>query len=200
MFLRNKKGVACLALAACMLFTTEFEVLAANPQSEAQAMNTVNLEMEMAPLADAWDQIAELADVAVDTQDWEGKAIANTDKTVDVCDGTGKVIGKMYKNTVVKVLDKQSMWTKISSGKVKGFVKTESLLFGSEAVERAEKVCKNGTSEITEFKQSSPAMTVNASDEKLLAFTASISSILSISSAEAKSLLLSYFSGLSGIV
>ncbi len=168
MVLRNKKGILSIMLAGCILFTSEFEVLAANPQSEAQAMNTINYEMEIAPLADTWNQISELADMAVDTQEWEGKALANTDKELDVVNGAGELIGKMYKNTVVTVLEQNETWAKITSGSVEGYVETESLLFGSDAVERAEEVCKKGTKDAQTLKEIKDAKK-KASDLKLMA-------------------------------
>ena len=146
MFFEKKKGIISLALAGCLLFTTEFEVLAATPQSEAQAIDTMTYEIEVAPLADTWANISVMADIAVETQEWEGKALANTDDTVDVLDAIdGTAIGKMYSNTVVTVETKGDVWTKISSGNVTGHVRTEQLLFGSDAVERAEETCAQGT-------------------------------------------------------
>ena len=172
MFLRNKKGILSIALAGCILFTSEFEVLAANPQSEAQAMNTVNYEMEISPLAETWNQISELADIAVDTQEWYGKALANTEDEVDVCAGDGTLIGKLFKNTVVTVVEEGAAWTKISSGSVTGYVKNTSLLFGSDAVERAETVCAKGTKDaqtLEEIEAAEEAAKQKKADLKLMA-------------------------------
>ena len=168
MFFEKKKGIISLALAGCLLFTNEFEVLAANPQSEAQAIDTMTYEMEMAPLADTWENISVMADIAVETQEWSGKALANTDDTIDVLDAIdGDVIGKMYSNTVVTVEGKGSSWTRISSGNVTGYVKTESLLFGSDAVERAEETCAKGTKDAKTLDEIKAAE--KASDLKLMA-------------------------------
>ena len=72
--------------------------------------------------------------------------MANTDTTVDVyAEANGTVIGKMYKNTVVTVEEEGADWYKITSGDVVGYVTTESLLFGSAAVERAKTACAAGT-------------------------------------------------------
>ena len=104
MFFEKKKGIISLALAGCLLFTTEFEVLAATPQSEAQALDTMTYEIEVAPLADTWSNISVMADIAVDTQEWSGKALANTDSTIDVLDAPeGTTIGKMYSNKFLQV-------------------------------------------------------------------------------------------------
>ena len=168
----NKKGIISLALTGCLLVTSEFGTMAANPQSEAQAMETISHEAHIAPLSTLWEELPELAEQAEDTQEWSGKALANTDNTIKVykdADNKSKVIGIMSKNTVVDVEEVGEEWTKVSSGKITGYVKNDSLLTGTAAVERAEKVCKYGTSKIAAVNATSPAMTVNASDEKLLA-------------------------------
>ena len=171
MFL-NKKGIISLALTGCLLVTSEFGTLAANPQSEAQAIETISHQAQISPLSSVWEELPALAEVAEDTQEWNGKALANTDGTIYVYKKASKksvVVGTMKKNTVVNVEEVGEEWTKVSSGKIKGYVKNDSLLTGSAAVERAAKVCKNGTSKIKAMYTTSPAMAVNASDEKLLA-------------------------------
>lgn len=146
MFFGKKRGIVGLMLAGCLLFTSEFQVFAAAPQSETQAIETINYEIHVAPLAATLEQISVMASVAVDTQEWYGKALANTDTTVDVyAEANGTVIGKMYKNTVVTVEEEGTEWCKITSGAVVGYVRHESLLFGSAAVERAKTVCAEGT-------------------------------------------------------
>lgn len=154
MFFGKKRGIVSLLIAGCILFTSEFQVCAAGPQSEAQVMEAINYEMNVSPLAETWEQIPALANIAVVTQDWYGKALANTDSTVDVCgEVNGAVIGKMYKNTVVTVLEEGSEWCKISSGSVVGYVRTEMLLFGSAAVERASITCAGGTQDAQTLEQ-----------------------------------------------
>lgn len=150
MFLEKKKGITSLVLAGCLLFTTEFEVLAANPQSEAQAIETMNYETQTSVLASAWDMLPEMASLAADTQEWQGKALASTDNYLEVYTEASEestVLGRMYSNTVAVIEEEGETWTKISSGKVTGYVKSESLLTGIDAVERAEETCANGTSE-----------------------------------------------------
>ena len=172
MFLEKKKGIISLALTGCILFTSEFGTLAANPLSEAQAIDTITHETHISPLASVWEELPELAEVAEETQEWSGKALANTNSTIYVlkeAKNGAKVVGTMKKNTVVTVEEVGEEWTKVSSGKITGYVKNTELLTGTAAVERAKTACKNGTSKITEFRQSSPAMVVDASDEKLLA-------------------------------
>lgn len=169
MFFGKKKGIVSLLIAGCLVFTAEFEVFAADPQSEAQAMETINYEMGISPLAATWEQIPEMASIAVDTQNWYGKALANTDSELDVyAEANGTVIGKMYSNTIVNIEEEGTEWSKISSGSVVGYVKNEVLLFGSAAVERAKTVCAEGTKDAKTVEEIE-AEQKKAADVKLLA-------------------------------
>lgn len=169
MFFGEKRRIVGLLLALCLLFTAEFEVFAADSKSEAQAMETINYEIEVETLATGWNRISEMASAAVNTQEWYGKALANTDSTLDVyATANGSVVGKMYKNTVVTVEEEGAEWSKISSGAVVGYVKTASLLFGSAAVERAKVACAGGTKDAKTI-QEIEAEQKKAGDVKLLA-------------------------------
>lgn len=69
---------------------------------------------------------------------------ANVNDSVNVRKKNSKkseAIGQMYKGDVGKIIEKRKNWTKIKSGKVKGWVKNEFLLFGDEAKKFADKVC-----------------------------------------------------------
>ena len=169
MYFGKKRGIVSLVLAGCLLFTTEFQVFAADPKSEAQAVETISYEVMMSPLAKTWEQIPQMASIAVDTQEWYGKALANTDSVLDVyAEAEGAVIGKMYSNTVVTIVEEGTEWSKISSGSVVGYVKNESLLFGSDAVERAKVTCAQGTKDARTLEEIA-AEQKKASDLKLLA-------------------------------
>lgn len=146
MYFGKKRVIVSLALVSCISFTAEFEALAAIPQSEAQVMETIEHEEKVAPLSSVMQQFDALAEVAVDTQEWYGKALANTEKEADVYDqANGSVIGKLYSNTILSVVEEGIEWTKVSSGSVTGYIKTEMLVTGSNAVERAKTVCAGGT-------------------------------------------------------
>lgn len=136
----KKRVIISFALTACMVFTTEFGSLAADTQSEAQPIETINHETTISPLAETWNEIPETAAVAEATQVWHGKALANVESEADVLaeavDG-GEVVGKMYTNTILTVEERGDVWSKVSSGSVVGYVKNEMLAFGSDAVARA---------------------------------------------------------------
>lgn len=64
MKLQKQRGIISLVVTGCLVFTTEFGTLAANPQSEAQAIETINYEVHISPLKTVCDQIPEMAEVA----------------------------------------------------------------------------------------------------------------------------------------
>ena len=69
--------------------------------------------------------------------------MANVDEAVNIRDDAtenGKLIGKLYKECGGTILERGNGWTKLKSGEVTGWVKNDFLLFGSEAVEMANKV------------------------------------------------------------
>lgn len=165
----KKRGIISVILAGCLLVSAEFEVFAADPQSETQEMETVNYEVEVSPLAKTWNEIPNMARIAVQTQEWYQKALANTESTLDVYgEPGGAVVGKMYKNTVVTVVEEGTEWCKISSGAVTGYVKNDVLLFGSAAVERAKTACARGTQDAKTLEQVA-AEQKKASDIELMA-------------------------------
>lgn len=155
MFFGKKKGIVSLLVAGCLVFTAEFETLAADPQSEAQSIATTNYETKMSPLAATWEQLPAMASMAVNTQEWYGKALANTDSQMNIfaeMSEESTVVGIMYSNTVVTVEEEGAEWTKVSSGSVTGYVRNESLLTGTAAVARAEVTCAGGTSVARTFE------------------------------------------------
>ena len=130
MIFGNKRRIIGLALACCMLFTTQFEVFAANPQSEAQSGTMLSYEEVESPLAEIWMEIPDMATIAEETQKWYGKALANTDSTLDVyAQANGAVVGKMYKNTDVEVLEegKEFSYCKQLETENKLYIKNEFL-------------------------------------------------------------------------
>lgn len=159
MFLKRERRIVGLMLAACLTCTAEFEVLAANPQPEAQGEAKVivtSYETEMSPLAEVWEQLPTMASVAVDTQAWYGKALANTDSQMNVFSDMSEesaVVGVAYSNTVLTVEETGDEWSKVSSGAVSGYLKNEWLVTGSAAVERAKATCANGTQDAKTVEQ-----------------------------------------------
>ena len=51
-------------------------------------------------------------------------------------------IGKVYSSSVVKVTERGELWSKVESGDVVGYVKTESLLIGKDAITKATELLK----------------------------------------------------------
>lgn len=53
-----------------------------------------------------------------------------------------EIVGRLYSKAVATVIGQQGEWTKISSGKVEGYIKTEYLVIGEEAADFADKNLK----------------------------------------------------------
>ena len=52
-------------------------------------------------------------------------------------DENSESIGKVYEDSVIKVIERDDAWTKISSRNVEGFIKTGNLISGKTAIEKA---------------------------------------------------------------
>lgn len=69
--------------------------------------------------------------------------VANVDGNLNVREAASteaNIVGKMPNNAGCEILGVEGEWTKISSGKVEGYVKSEYLLSGDAALARAEEV------------------------------------------------------------
>lgn len=67
---------------------------------------------------------------------YKNLGIANVDNNLNVRAGASEsasLVGKMPKDSACEVLEQDGEWSKIKSGKVEGYVKTEFLFTGSEA-------------------------------------------------------------------
>ena len=74
----------------------------------------------------------------------EDKLMADVDDYLCVrakADKDSEVVGKMYKGDRAVIKKEGKTWTKIESGNVKGYVKNEYCVFGTDALEYAKKNC-----------------------------------------------------------
>lgn len=84
----------------------------------------------------------EAADLSA-TYGYENLGVASVDGNLNVRQAPGtdaEVVGKMPDNAGCDILGVEGEWTKIKSGKVEGYVKSEYLLDGAAALARAEEV------------------------------------------------------------
>ncbi len=72
-------------------------------------------------------------------------AFANVNDYVNIrqdASTDSEIVGRLYSKAVATIIGEQGEWSKISSGKVEGFVKTEYLIIGEEAADFADKNLK----------------------------------------------------------
>lgn len=76
------------------------------------------------------------ADSVLEASSWETKAAANVNTYANVREeafANSEKIGVMPKGATAQVVEQEGEWTKVSSGEVEGYVKTELLAFAEEA-------------------------------------------------------------------
>ena len=69
-------------------------------------------------------------------KEWQDKVMADVEDFLCIRakgDADAEVLGKLYPTSVATVVKEGKSWTKIKSGSVKGYVKNDYLLFGSDA-------------------------------------------------------------------
>lgn len=147
----NNRRMLAVMLTGCMALTTGFLSYAADGSALAAPVGNIhNEQMTVAPVQEAWESIPEAAKVAAQTQNWQGKALANTDGEADVYaeaqDGS-QVTGRIYPDTLLNVAEQGEAFTKITSGEVSGYVRNELLVTGIDAVERAKTAAPDGAKE-----------------------------------------------------
>lgn len=111
---------------------------------EAAVENTVDTQVAV---VDTQEIVAENT---VDTQDavqdeesaseeagvWDNLVIAKVDESLNIrsqADSSAEVIGQLGRGCVGEILEQGEEWTKISSGKVEGYVSNQYILTGTEA-------------------------------------------------------------------
>ena len=138
------------------------EAQAANGESEETAVGGTDVENTKQSEADTDDKESaenkEDAEEAPETSEaaeekpltetekkWQNKVMADVDDSLSIRakgKADAKIVGKLYPTSVATVVKKGKGWTKIESGSVKGYVKSKYLLYGQDAYENAQKVCK----------------------------------------------------------
>lgn len=112
---------------------TETQIVTVASKSEAQEAVAAKAEENEEP------------EMSKTEKEWQDKVMADVEDFLCIRekgDADAAILGKLYPTSVATVVKEGKTWTKIKSGSVKGYVKNEYLLFGSEAYANAKKVCK----------------------------------------------------------
>ena len=155
---------------------------------EAQAANVTVEKSEtaivtVASKADAQAQVAEKkedapVEISKTEKEWQDKVMADVEDFLCIRekgDADAEIVGKMYPTSVATVIKEGEQWTKIKSGKVKGYVNNDYLLMGEDAYNNAKDVCKkyafvktDGLRVRSEASEDAKVLTVADKGDKLL--------------------------------
>ena len=106
---------------------------------ETKEVATETVTVTKPPVEEAKNTGLEDAENSVE---WETLVLANVEEALNIRQDASEesdVIGKLYAGCKGSLLEKKDGWTKISSGKVVGYVKDEYVLYGDLAKELANK-------------------------------------------------------------
>lgn len=102
---------------------------------------------------------------------WLDRVMADTDEYVPVfakADAESGVVGRMYKNSVAKVIKVGKKFTKVKSGKVKGYIANSSCIYGLDALDH-KKALKKEDKGLKLCGIRTPLIEYTEEEEKLLA-------------------------------
>lgn len=148
-------------------------------QNETEIV-TVASKSELEALAQAEDAQEQTKEETMSKteQEWQDKVMADVEDFLCIRvkgDADAEIVGKLYPTSVATVVKEGKTWTKIKSGSVKGYVKNEYLVFGSDAYANAKKVCKkyayvqtDGLRVRSEASEDASVLTVADKGDKLL--------------------------------
>ena len=130
----------------CVALSLGMGLLLLNPM-EAHASGTVkSVLMENAGAGAMLQAVLSYEDYKGYFWGYTNLGIANVDNNLNIRkepDTSAKLVGKLPKNAACEILDEENGWAHIISGEVEGYVSSEYLLTGMEAVSLARELVQN---------------------------------------------------------
>ena len=139
----EKNGIAGVAVVLNEYENEAADVLRENVSVEKEEIDVVAASIEEDAEEVTTEVVAEET-LTPEEEEWQDKLMADVDDYLCVrakADKDSEVVGKMYKGDRAVIKKEGKTWTKIESGNVKGYVKNEYCVFGTDALEYAKKSC-----------------------------------------------------------
>ena len=139
----EKNGIAGVAVVLNEYENEVADVLRENVSVEKEEIDVVAASIEEDAEEATIEVVAEET-LTPEEEEWQDKLMADVDDYLCVrakADKDSEVVGKMYKGDRAVIKKEGKTWTKIESGNVKGYVKNEYCVFGTDALEYAKKNC-----------------------------------------------------------
>lgn len=139
----EKNGIAGVAVVLNEYENEVADVLRENVSVEKEEVDVVAASIEEDAEEVTTEVVAEET-LTPEEEEWQDKLMADVDDYLCVrakADKDSEVVGKMYKGDRAVIKKEGKTWTKIESGNVKGYVKNEYCVFGTDALEYAKKNC-----------------------------------------------------------
>lgn len=139
----EKNGIAGVAVVLNEYENEAADVLRENVSVEKEEIDVVAASIEE-DAEEATTEVVAEETLTPEEEEWQDKLMADVDDYLCVrakADKDSEVVGKMYKGDRAVIKKEGKTWTKIESGNVKGYVKNEYCVFGTDALEYAKKNC-----------------------------------------------------------
>lgn len=173
---RGKAGIVASLEQAGDSMLDELQVANATVEKTETEIVTVASKSDAEKAAQNQEEITEV--MSKTEKEWQDKVMADVEDFLCIRakgDEDAEIVGKLYPTSVATIVKEGKEWTKIKSGSVKGYVKNEYLLTGSDAYANAKKVCKkyayvqtDGLRVRSEADENATVLTVADKGDKLL--------------------------------
>lgn len=139
----EKNGIAGVAVVLNEYETEAADVIGQNVTVEKEEIDIVAASLEE-DTEDITTEVVVEKTLTAEEEEWQDKLMADVDDYLYVrakADKDSEIVGKMYKGDRALIKKEGKTWTKIVSGNVKGYVKNEYCVFGTDALAYAKEIC-----------------------------------------------------------
>ncbi len=142
-----KRGIVAGALFCAMLLQSQEAFAAEQKKSVVVSKQTVTSEVSKEHLVSAVSVIKKEKTIKLENIEQvslnmtvAGKVFVNGKTVLATPEENSQPVGKVFEDSVVRVLESNDVWSKIKSGNVVGYVKTDSLITGEKAIAKAKEI------------------------------------------------------------
>jgi len=143
-FMKHKKYIGLLVMTGALICLCKQPVCAGNTVNRAQVMRGA-IGFESILNADRTDEefIQKSKEIDTSLYGYKNLGIANVENNLNIRKGpneSASLVGKLPRNCACDIIGQEGEWSHITSGDVEGYVKTEFLFTGADALIQARKL------------------------------------------------------------
>ena len=142
-----KRGIVAVALLGAILLQSQEALAAEQKKPVVVAKQTITNEVSKEHLISIVPTIKKEKTTKLENIEQvslnmmvAGKVFVSKKAVLSLPQESATIIGKVFQDSAVRVLESNDVWSKIRSGNVVGYVKTDSLITGEAAIAKAKEI------------------------------------------------------------